>query len=571
MDSSKSRNVETTVRRIYRDLLTPKMNASKKMSILTNSPTSLEVAPEIKKSCGEKQTEITAERVKLTKGIKEKQSNESEKVTLKRKAEGEEKLAGKKEAKIMEHDNQLVTNIPLPHIPLKNIMDVEMKLVYVDEEDVSYEFAQPYMCAALQTTGQTATTMPPESAQNLTTVPQIDKWLQVALKDASSCYRQKKYAVAAGQFRTALELCSKGAALGKPFDAHAEDIASVASFIETKLVTCYLRMRKPDLALNHAHRSIVLNPAYFRNHLRQAAVFRCLERYSEAARSAMIADYMFWLCGGSEHGVSKLIKLYWQAMIEEAITRAEAFSVMYTPFATRIRADKIEKVKEVFVKTHPAYVDCIYTDTQGLHVLPQTADWSSFPPQQYLLTLGFKNKEDGKFLEKVSSRKLPTFTEHKTPFSLLTREDTVRLMETVGKRILPVLDFIRSTQLNGNFHACSGVMEKLHYASLLTRLQRVKEQAQLINQAMAELATVPYLQDISQQEAELLQSLMADAMDTLEGRKSDKERVWNRIQKVGRIEDFLYQLEDNFLKTKKLRTARRQKTKMKRLQTVQQN
>lgn len=40
------------------------------------------------------------------------------------------------------------------------------------------------------------------------------------------------------------------------------------------------------------------------------------------------------------------------------------------------------------------------------------------------------------------------FLEHKTPFSLLTREDTVRLMETVGKRILPVLDFIRSTQLN---------------------------------------------------------------------------------------------------------------------------
>lgn len=51
-----------------------------------------------------------------------------------------------------------------------------------------------------------------------------------------------------------LKLCSKGAVLGEPFDASAEDIASVASFIETKLVTCYLRMRKPDLALNHAHR-----------------------------------------------------------------------------------------------------------------------------------------------------------------------------------------------------------------------------------------------------------------------------------------------------------------------------
>lgn len=206
MESCKSRNLETTVKRVYRDLLIPKINTSKKMSTLTNSPNSLEVSPEIKKSFGEKQTEIPTERVKLTKSIKEKQSNESEKVALKRKAEGEEKLAGKKEAKIMELDNQLVTTIPLPHIPLKNIMDVEMKLVYVDEEDVSYEFAQPYTFTGLQATGQTATMMPPASARDLTTLPQIDKWLQVALKDASSCYRQKKYAVAAGQFRTALEV-----------------------------------------------------------------------------------------------------------------------------------------------------------------------------------------------------------------------------------------------------------------------------------------------------------------------------------------------------------------------------
>lgn len=50
-----------------------------------------------------------------------------------------------------------------------------------------------------------------------------------------------------------------------------------------------------------------------------------------------------------------------QAMLEEAITRAESFSVMYTPFATKIRADKIEKLKEVFTKTHPAYVEYIFT------------------------------------------------------------------------------------------------------------------------------------------------------------------------------------------------------------------
>ncbi|KAM5293366.1 spermatogenesis-associated protein 16 [Ctenodactylus gundi] len=570
MESESNRNLESTVKRVCHEQLVPKANTSKKMSALANSPNRLEVPPEIKKHCGDKQVEITTERIKIAKSVKEKQNNDVEKVAIKRKAEGDEKPAAKKAAKIIELDNQLIT-MPLPHIPLKSIVDVEMKLVYIDEEDVSFEFTESFMSTGIRATCQTAEILDPWSVPNFSSLPQIDKWLQVALKDASSCYRQKKYAVAAGQFRTALEICSKGAALGKPFEATAEDIASVASFIETKLVTCYLRMRKPDIALNHAHRSIILNPTYFRNHLRQATVFRCLERYSEAARSAMIADYIFWLSGEREQCVSKLIKLYWQAMIEEAITRAEPFSVMYTPCVAKIRADKAEKVKEVFTKYHPAYVEYIYTDLQGYHVLPQTANWSSFPPQQYLLTLGFKNKEDGKFLEKLASRKLPTLTEHKTPFGLMTREDNVRHMETVGKRILPILDFIRGTQLKGSFCVCSGVMERLQYASLLSRLQRVKEEAQVINQAMAELATIPYLQDISQQEAELLQSLMADAMDTLEGRNSNQERVWNTIQKVGRIENFLYQLEDSFLKTKKLRSARRQKTKMKKLQTQQQS
>ncbi|XP_040858525.1 spermatogenesis-associated protein 16 [Ochotona curzoniae] len=560
MDSGNSNNSK----------LVPKINTSKKMSSLAHPTNILEISQESKKNGGDKHIELVTERVKIAKSSKEKQSNDIEKVNLKRKAECEKQPAAKKEAKIMDLDNQLIT-MPLPHIPLKNIMDVEMKLVYIDEENVNYEFIEPSASTRIPPACRTAEIVGPLGAPNFSFLPQIDKWLQVALKDASSCYRQKKYALAAGQFRTALELCSKGAALGKPFEASAEDIASVASFIETKLVTCYLRMRKPDLALNHAHRSIVLNPAYFRNHLRQATVFRCLERYSEAARSAMIADYMFWLGGGGDQCVSKLIRLYWQAMIEEAITRAEAFSVMYTPFATKVTADKIDKVKEIFTKTHPAYMEYIYTDLQGFHILPQTADWSSFPPQEYLLTLGFRNKEDGKFLEKVSNRKLPIYTECKTPFGRLTREDTVRHMEAMGKRILPILDLIRSTQLNGNFQACSGVMGKLQYASLLNQLQRVKEQSQVINQAMAELATIPYLQDLNQQEMELLQSLMADAMDTLEGRGNEKERAWNTIQKIGRIEDFLYQLEDSFLKTKKLRTARRQKTKLKRLQMAQQS
>lgn len=39
----------------------------------------------------------------------------------------------------------------------------------------------------------------------------------------------------------------------------------------------------------------------------------------------MIADYMFWLCGGSEHCVSKLIKLYWQVKID-APDRKDGYS-----------------------------------------------------------------------------------------------------------------------------------------------------------------------------------------------------------------------------------------------------
>ncbi|ELW60914.1 Spermatogenesis-associated protein 16 [Tupaia chinensis] len=86
-------------------------------------------------------------------------------------------------------------------------------------------------------------------------------------------------------------------------------------------------------------------------------------------------------------------------------------------------------------------------------------------------------------------------------------------------------------------------MAKLQYASLLSQLQRVKEQSQVTHQAMAELATIPYLQDISQQEADLLQSLMADAMDTLEGRRNDKERVWNTIQKACGYSAFMKSLD----------------------------
>lgn len=48
-------------------------------------------------------------------------------------------------------------------------------------------------------------------------------------------------------------------------------------------------------------------------------------------------------------------------MIEEAMTREESFSVMYTPFVTEVKADKKNKIKEVFAEKHPDYVGHIYT------------------------------------------------------------------------------------------------------------------------------------------------------------------------------------------------------------------
>lgn len=59
-------------------------------------------------------------------------------------------------------------------------------------------------------------------------------------------------------------------------------------------------------------------------------------------------------------------------MIEEAITRAESFSVMYTPFVTEVKADKINKIKDMFAKKHPDYVEHIYTGNSRFHTLLST-------------------------------------------------------------------------------------------------------------------------------------------------------------------------------------------------------
>ncbi|XP_053316359.1 spermatogenesis-associated protein 16 [Spea bombifrons] len=490
-------------------------------------------------------------------------SNSLEAFTLKEELKNTgEVIVTKRKAKTHKgnHDRPEVIQ---PHIDLATIVNIEMELVYINEEDITYEFLESQMPQNLLSTCPTSEEICSQSTSNFILLPETDKFLQKILEGGSNCYRQNNFAAAAGRLTTALEMCSKGNALGKLSDASAENISSVVSFIETKLVACYLRMKQPELALSHAHRSIALNPSYFRNHIRQATVFISLERYSEAARCAMIADYIYWLSGGRDANISKLIKLYWQVMHEEAMARAKTFSVMYTPLAEELQPETIEKVKDSFIKSHPTHAKYVYTDDQ-LHILPQTTDWSSDPPHHYLLTLGFKTRKDGVFLEKQRSQS-HVFVEDRNPFHPLSQEEAERHLDILRNRIMPVVDFMRCTKFLSGVSPCSGVIGKLQYASILSQLQQAEEESQVINQAQAELATIPYLQEISQQDVELLKSLIADVMDCLQGR-CVKEYTWNKIQKVEMIEDFLHQLEERFLKAKKLRTARRQRMKMKKLQ-----
>uniref|UniRef100_A0A8D0CNC5 Uncharacterized protein n=1 Tax=Scleropages formosus TaxID=113540 RepID=A0A8D0CNC5_SCLFO len=84
----------------------------------------------------------------------------------------------------------------------------------------------------------------PPSGPNLSFLPQIDKWLLVALQDADSYYWQKKYGIAASRFTTALEVlrCCKFTILGKSVSADYEDVSEVADFTESTFVACYLSM-----------------------------------------------------------------------------------------------------------------------------------------------------------------------------------------------------------------------------------------------------------------------------------------------------------------------------------------
>ncbi|XP_050193347.1 spermatogenesis-associated protein 16-like [Myiozetetes cayanensis] len=458
-----------------------------------------------------------------------------------KKAESHENLAGTEAGTPPESGAGTSPSPPLP-IPAHNLGEIETELLRADEElDFGHSVMPGEAPAAPEPPAR-----PPEGGF----WSRVDPRLRLPLREGLARCGRDEYEAAAAKFSTALQLCSRGFAVEDPLESSPEDISRVAGFIEAKLVTCYLKLGQPGIALSHSHRSIIQNPSYFRNHLRQAACFRCLRRYSEAARSAMIADCLYVLAGGTRLGTSDLIQLYWQALIQEALSEEASFSVLYTPFENEDEADKIREATETFAEKHPDYVQHVFTDPYGIHLLPEGAE--SLPDQQYLLTLGFRDKELGKNVEKSVTRKLPICPDQKTPFGPGTEEGTETFWENGGKKVMAVLDFIGSTKIKDRRSPCARAIERFQRAALLGRSHRGHEQSQVMAQALAELATVPYLQRVSQEDDRLLRSLTADAMDMLAGKTGD--RIWNKIQKLALIEEDLREGEEDFLRSQRVQT-----------------
>ncbi|XP_040895419.1 spermatogenesis-associated protein 16-like [Toxotes jaculatrix] len=359
---------------------------------------------------------------------------------------------------------------------------------------------------------------------NLSFLPPIDKRLFVLLRDANMYCSKKTYKAAITSLCTALQLSSEGHVLKDTHCADPEDINLVFSYIQARLVVCYLKMRKPQLALIHAHRSIQLNPSHFQNHLRQAAVYRMLGKPCQAAKSVLTADWLYCLLGGTERHISKQLKLYWQAMLCKARLTEKDISVIYTPYSGGPTAKDISQAAEACMKQHPGFTDFIYTDPRGGHILPQTTDWlsASAVPQNYLITLGFRRREDGLFLKKIYSRIWPFLPDIREEGVLLRpqqqqkQEVESQKLCDMYKTILPILDLMQATQINSGVCVGSGLIEWLQYGSLLLKLGYHREHSTIMHRCQAQLATAPYLPQINTQQENTLVCQLEDRIHSVE-------------------------------------------------------
>lgn len=164
-----------------------------------------EALQEVKNHFGDGAEENIMRTIKTAEKTKEKQSNNVGRAKPKQKSENNEKTAVKKEETTLETGNRLIPT-PLSHIPLKSLTDIETELVYTDEEDVYFEFAEPVLSTSTQSACRDSGKADALSTPNGSALRQIDKELQVTLRETSACYRQNNYAAATEQLSKALEV-----------------------------------------------------------------------------------------------------------------------------------------------------------------------------------------------------------------------------------------------------------------------------------------------------------------------------------------------------------------------------
>uniref|UniRef100_A0A3P8U5Z9 Spermatogenesis associated 16 n=1 Tax=Amphiprion percula TaxID=161767 RepID=A0A3P8U5Z9_AMPPE len=471
------------------------------------------------------------------------ESTESEVKRLRRQADishGREDIKGKerkdkKNGEGGEHSERTRIRTKLPYPPqqcisLKRLLNVENSLAFGMEMLPIYSKSSPFFCSSSHRASQPSHTAASASSlsgsqahkssnqshgPNLNFLPPIDKGLFVLLRDANLYCRKKTYTDAVSSLHTALQLTSKGQVLRDSQCADPEEIQLVISYIQAKLVVCYLRMKKSHRALEHAHRIFPKQTTF------------------ESKMS------------------------HFAAMLYEAQLLEKDICVMYTPYSGEPTAKDIDQAQEACMKQHPAFTDFIFTDPKGGHILPQTTHWLSAPavPQYYLITLGFRRREDGVFLKSIYPDLCPK----------LSGLSPVCLVETY-KKVLPILDLMQATKINVSVHVGSGLIEWLQYGSLLVKLGNHREHTVIMHRCQAQLATAPYLSQITtQQESTLLQALLTDIMDELGGWRSRTERVWNTMLKVKGEKLCACVSERDILSAEKLNLLHAQHTKNKTL------
>lgn len=181
-------------------------HSSKQLNVAANKLDDIPAAlQEVKKHLGGAAAENIKERIKMAERKNKNQNNDVERARHKRKSENNEKPAVQTEETMLKTGNPLMLTA-LSHIPPKSLSDIETKLVYIEEDTIFLEFDELMMPSSTPSGCHDSEQAHALNTPDSSTLPHINKQLQMTLLEASTCYKQKNYAAAVEQLSTAMEV-----------------------------------------------------------------------------------------------------------------------------------------------------------------------------------------------------------------------------------------------------------------------------------------------------------------------------------------------------------------------------